>query len=162
MMRFLGLHNESDAYEPEPFDEELGKVYSTLTRTGQYEEARVQLKQIISRLEQEKSRMRGDYGIVNYKIRKANLAIWSINRYEYQEKKAKLRQAAIIIIGLKKRGNVQVPKRVKFWQYIGINVNTTRYTKIPKLAEVDTNFIKWFAQTIYNYPIQIPEEPNMD
>ncbi len=79
--------------------------------------------------------------------------IKSLNKFEYEYKKDRLRRAAIILLGLKRRGNIRFPKRVAAMQWLGLNVNMTKYTKVQTMESIDKNFIIWFAKQIFNYPI---------
>lgn len=84
--------------------------------------------------------------------------IKSLNKFEYEYKKDLLRRAAIILLGLKRRGNIRFPKQVAAMQWLGLNVNMTKYTKVQTMERIDKNFIIWFAKQIFNYPIILSTE----
>ncbi len=67
---------------------------------------------VIEDLERQKRFMSVGYGHIDFNIIMVKEYIKSLNKFEYEYKKDRLRRAAIILLGLKRRGNIRFPKQV--------------------------------------------------
>lgn len=143
------FYNDSDAMD-DPFYNRLNEIRNNYTNKGLYNEARHELNKMLIQLES----LGGDL-ITAGEIRNVKFAIQSIDIIEYRIEKNKVRKAAIILLGLKRRGNIHVPKYIKYIKMIGIHPR--QYTKVQTLERIDKNFMIWFAQVIF-YCVKNPQE----
>lgn len=154
--------NKSDAPRRNSIELVMQPIYTEFTANHLYDEARQKMYEVIEDLERQKRHMSVGYGHLNFNIRTVKFYIKSLNEFEYEYKKDRLRRAAIILLGLKRRGNVRFPKRFAAMQRLGMNVNMTKYKRVQALEKIDKNFIIWFAKQIFHFPIIRATDPDPD
>lgn len=154
--------NNSDAPRRNSIELVMQPIYTEFTANHLYDEARQKMYEVIEDLERQKRLMSVGYGHINFNIRMVKIYIKSLNKFEYEYKKDRLRRAAIILLGLKRRGNIRFPKRVAAMQWLGMNVNMTKYTKVPTMENIDENIMIWFAKQIFHFPIIRATDPETD